>query len=127
VVQVAPKRDTDVDHAHAEARAVLARLERYIAAHPPRRASTHVVHTPRGDVEELDDSIGLILAASAQPAALVCCLAVLFAFVHMNHAMALVLGLAAGVGTSCAIVRRIPLSIACTVGIACGLAIALLS
>ena len=124
-VEFATKRDTDVDQ--AEAQLVLARLERYIAQHPPRRAPTHVVHTTEGDVEEVDDSIGLILAASAQPAALVCCLAVIFAFVHLNHALASLLALAAGGGTGYAIMRRIPLSIACSVGILAGLAIARLS
>lgn len=125
MVQLAPKPAAETDE--ADAHAVLARLERYIAQHPPRRAPTHVVHTTEGDVEEVDDSIGLILAASAQPAALACCLAILFAFVHMNHTIATVLGVAAAGCTGYAIRRRIPLSVACTVGIVCGLAIARLS
>jgi hypothetical protein len=126
VVQLAPKPAAEADE--ADAHAVLARLERYIAQHPPRRAPTHVVHTAEGDVEEaLDDSIGLILAASAQPAALASCLAVLFAFVHMNHSIATALGVVAAGGAGYAIRRRVPLSVACMVGVVCGLAIARLS
>lgn len=125
MVQVAPQRDTDVDH--AEAQAVLARLERYIAQHPPRRARSRVLPIEHGEIEEADDSIGLILAASAQPAALVCCLAVIFAFEHFNHGVSTVIALVASAGTGYAIFRRIPLSIACTVGLLAGLAIARLS
>jgi Cu/Ag efflux pump CusA len=69
----------------------------------------------------------LILAAAAQPAALACCLVVIFAFEHFNHGVATLLAFAATGGTGYAILRRIPLSIACTVGILAGLAIARLS
>jgi hypothetical protein len=130
VVQVAPKRDTDVDH--AEAQDVLARLERYITEHPgfPAPARTrdwNIESRAREDEEDDNDSIGLILAASAQPAALVCCLLVIFAFEHFNHGVATLAAFAAAGGTSYAILRKIPLSIACTVGILAGLAIARLS
>ncbi len=125
MVQVAPRRDTDVDQ--SEALVVLERLERYIAQHPGPAAPARVWDIAHRRVDDDNDSIGLILAASAQPAALACCLAVIFAFEQLSHGIAAALALVAVGGTGYAISRRIPLAIACTVGILAGLAIALLS
>jgi len=111
----------------AEAHAVLARLERYIAHHPPRRAPVRVVHTARGDIEEADDSIGILLATAAQPVAVLCCIAIVTLFEHANHTVASVVALLLGSGAVSAAVRRIPMSLAVTIGILAGLAVGRLS